>query len=166
MTKPKGRSKLKARLLFIRKGHGCTECDTREGCFKSSRREAGKHISFSVPEGEAGPIRKRLVKLRYPTSDIVDVPGKLGLLQPPGFRLLAAEARKLHRALFLHASIQVTVDYEVVPCKPVLVAENTAPRQRRRQTWAEKVDGNALRAGDHVQVHVAGSEELLEFIRG
>jgi len=149
-------------LIFRRPTHGCEPCPSRPGCLLSERPEASKHVEFSIDAEGAAHLRDRLARVRTPDTDtiapIAVAPGPLAIAHA---LFLPAEARHAHREVFLGATLRVEVTLPPPPPpRPRLVAASVGHRQRRRQTWAQKVARYALPTEATTHLQVNGSKEL------
>lgn len=79
---------------------------------------------------------------------------------PP--RLLPAELRKQTRAAARSLEIEIIVDHAPAPEKPSpMLAGSPGERQKRRQTWPERLRFNKLRPGSSVQIRLSGLNSVV-----
>jgi hypothetical protein len=151
-------------VIFRRPSGGCEDCVSRPECLHTDRARASKHVEFAIDAQSAEAVRELLAQVRRPgtaRSRIAPIPLAPGPLDPVVAPFLPAEARHVFREVFLGATLHVALSVPPPePPGPRLVAPDAARRQRRRQSWAQRVARYALPAASQVQLHVAGSDAL------
>lgn len=151
-------------VAFRRPTGGCEQCSNRDDCFHSSRTNASKHLELQVEAKLARKLDRRLEKIRGRRA-VVDLPqpGPANVTLP---RFLPAEARKVHRERFGHATIHI----EVIEAKRRdhirLVADSDADRQHRRKTWRERVADYEIDPATRLDVRISGRDDLMTFVEG
>ena len=149
-------------VIFRRPAGGCEDCGPRRGCLQTERAGACKHAEFSFPTAVAGCLRERLELVRGggrgAVVPITEASGPRMVCDP---LLLPAEARRLHSACFLGASVRIVVELPLPERpRPRLVTSDAADRQRRRKTWRESLARYALPEAARVDVCFEASEGL------
>jgi hypothetical protein len=157
-------------LIFRRPKGGCEDCTDRPSCLRTDRVDASKHAEFSVDATIAEALRVRLARTRRkvdePRTPVGELDARPGPRAVRDALFLPAKARRLHRDLFLGATLRVEV--HAPPTVPVLelLADDTADRQRRRKTWAQNVARHALCEQARVTVQVACRSDLRAWLGG
>jgi len=153
-------------IIFCRPSRGCEVCAPRETCFTSWQHAASKHVELSVPTALASKLRQRLARVRAPAEPTIiplaDEPGPQ-LIHPS--LLLPAEARRACRECCKGAAVHV--DLELPPPAsphPRLVAVDLAHRQRRRETWVQKLNRYALAEAAVVRLTIEGGQRLAQLL--
>lgn len=150
-------------IIFRRPVGGCEDCQTRPTCFRSTRPLSPKHAELAIPTSLASRLRERLALTRTEPSEpaLSPITAEPGPYAVADALFLPAAARQVFAACFIGATLHVEVEMpEPEARQPLLLARDTADRQRRRKTWAQNVDRYALPAGARVSVEVAGSDTL------
>ena len=176
-------------IIFCRPAGGCEPCDERPGCLRSDQPRTSKHVEVSVPTPIAARLRELMGTRRarkevaapqpavastsrrskasvrsFPIAPLTPAPALFAVL-PSLF--LPATARALVRAAALGLTVTVTVNMQPPPPpKPVLVAESVGEKQRRRNTWQQHFDRNALSPEAQVRVGIAGGDALRRMLCG
>jgi hypothetical protein len=158
-------------IIFRRPLGGCEDCDLRDGCLRSDKPLATKHIEFSVPGDVAERLRQRLALVRGKTEqaaplDLDPIAVEAGLHKVLTALFLPTEARKRFREIFDHAALRVEIDLpEAQGTRPRLVAADEAHRQNRRQSWEERNRKNRLPVDAVVRIEAQGRAELADLLR-
>jgi len=171
-------------IIFRRPTGGCELCNTRSGCFKSTRPHASKHIELSVPTQVASNLREllraqrlarqqvkarprtRTAKRRRPGFPIAPLPPAFPLLAVLPALFLPAVARQLLRTAASSITLAVTVlAAPSVPTRPVLIAQSIADKQHRRKTWQQHFDRYALDHRTQVSIDIAGGDDLRRLLQ-
>lgn len=169
-VRPAGHAK-RTSLIFRRPTGGCEDCDVREGCLRSARPAASKHLELSAPSEVAAPLRERLAVARgkaeskrpVEVSPIDVEPGIHAMITP---RFLPAAARRRFEEIFHAATVEVHVELPPpAPPRPRLVCDDDAERQARRRTWAERNAWNALPDDAKIAIEAEGGPDLERFLR-
>ena len=153
-------------VIFRRPVGGCEDCEPRQGCLRSEQAGASKHAEFSFPTAVASCLRERLAQVRGRRSGtVVPVNGVPGPREVYDSLFLPAEARRLHSACLLGASVRIVVELPPPdPPQPRLVARDVADKQRRRKTWEQNLARYALPEEARVDVSFQGSPELWQML--
>jgi len=161
-VRPKEHAEGRTGIIFRRPKGGCEDCAPRDACFESSRHAAPKHTEFSVPTPLASKLRQRLALVRaLAESTILPVADAPGPLLVHDSLFLPAEARRTFRDCFVGASVHIDVELpSPEPPRPRLLAVDVAHRQRRRETWTQKLQRYALAQGASVRLLVEGAPSL------
>lgn len=153
-------------VVFCRPHGGCEDCRARQGCLRSGRPLASKHVELSVPSGVAERLRARLARVRGKSDRaaattiqaVAAAPGPLDITEP---LFLPAQARDRFHRLFRAVTLHVEVDLPAPSRpRPTLVASDVGGRQRRRKSWAQNVARNALPDGARVRLTVEAPTEV------
>jgi hypothetical protein len=151
-------------VIFRRPSGGCEQCGSRENCLHSERPRASKHLELRIDGKAARKLDQRL-KLTRGRTAVVE-PADLGPVHVTLPRFLPAEARRLHRERFRHATIHIELTEAKRHGHLRLVADSDADRQHRRKTWKQRVEDYAIDPATRIDVRVLGSDALRAFIDG
>jgi hypothetical protein len=170
---PRRRSaKLEVRFQGLRSA--CNGCSRRPSC-STSRSGAYflKELSIRIPippgfdvddfdrpnnpgasRAANKPARKQVGPLLPSTRD--QPPGAYEMSMP---WLVAPELMRLSQQAMRGATVEVDVTSPPRPAKtPAYYATTNARRQRRRQTWSQRLQWNALPPNSHVSIHITHVE--------
>lgn len=159
-VRPEPHAECRTGIIFCRPHGGCEDCTAREGCLRSGRPLASKHVELSVPSDVAERLGIRLALVRGKSErvgataiePITATPGCLAVAEP---MFLPARARQRFQALFRRVTLHAEV---VLPAperpRPLLVAADVGDRQRRRKTWEQNVARYALPRGVRARLTV------------
>jgi hypothetical protein len=170
-VRPAPHAEGRAGIIFCRPHGGCEECAAREGCLRSSRPLASKHVELSVPSDVADRLRARLALVRgkseHPGApEIEPITTTTGCLEVAEPMLLPALARHRFQALFRRVTLHVEVELPASERpRPVLLAADVGDRQRRRKTWQQNVARYALPRGARVRLTVEAPPEVRHLMR-
>lgn len=163
-VRPTEHTRGRTNLILRRPSGGCEDCTHRPECLLTSRTDTVKHIELSVSTPVAVRLRARLELVRKRKNHkrmcepVVIAAGPLSV-EDALFR--PATARQIFCEVFQRATVHIQVRLPAdEPPRPRLVYKDVADRQRRRKTWAENLERNALPKGADVKVDIAGSEAL------
>jgi len=169
-VRPVEHAKGRTSLIFRRPTGGCEDCDARDGCLRSERPAASKHLELSAPTEVAAPLRARLAVTRgkakpkrpVEMTPIAADPGIHAMITP---RFLPAAARRRFAEIFRDATMKVHMELPPpAPLRPRLVCADEAERQARRLSWARRNTWNALPDEAVVGVDVYGGADLGRFL--
>lgn len=163
----------------------CDSCELRPTCIKSVYPLYRKEVRVLVPPPHAEPLLEMWLKATQdqtpqtsssPTSGFQSIKQprhssrqktllwvslqplteQISLVVAPPL-LLPAELRKQNRKACRSLEIEITVKVPPVPDRPSpVLAGSAAERQKRRQTWPERLRFNELRPGSKVHVRLSG----------
>jgi len=151
-------------VVFRRPTGGCEQCGNRDGCLHSHRTRASKHLELRVEAKLARKLDHRLKKTRGPK--VVVKPSQPGPAHVALPRFLPAEARRVHRERFSHATIHIEVTQARRRGHLRLVADSDADRQHRRKTWQQRVADYEIDPATRIELRVLAGDNLRAFVQG
>lgn len=165
-VRPEPHAEGRTSVIFCRPHGGCEDCQARQGCLRSERSLASKHVELPVPSAVAERLRTRLLRVRgksgrNPATVIEPVTAAPGVLDVAESLFLPARARQRFQALFRTVTLHIDVELPEPPRpRPMLVADDVGDRQRRRKTWGQNVARYALPDGARVRLTVEAPAEV------
>ncbi len=153
-------------IIFSRPRAGCQDCVPRNTCFQSWSHKAARHAEFLVPASLADKLRRRLAVVRAePPATIADAEGTPGPQLCMESLILPAVARRTYRECYRGASVRIELELPPPePPRPRLLARDVADRQRRRETWSQKLLRYALPPSATVRLTVDGGHRLQQLL--
>lgn len=122
----------------------CSTCPMREQCSRSTQDRFRRELTIRLavdPDTYDSPTSR--FEWEAPSRDEPDGPTRETDQQPP--QLVPVAFRRRFRMFTRELSIDVTVEpAETTERSPDYLATDAADRQRRRRSWAERLDWNAL----------------------
>ncbi|NOY28332.1 MAG: hypothetical protein GXP62_20935 [Oligoflexia bacterium] len=178
----------RSRIVFRTPAGTCRSCQFRSECLSSANVDAIKQTGFAIPKAIGEQVRALLPQVRRarrlgrstdamsrpppsglprraPVAEPLPVDFDAGTAQPGCAQVhaapfLPAEARKAFRRTAEPIAVRINVHKPVVEPQHPYLATGPEDRQRRRATWAQRLEWMALPTGSTVNVVLHGGAVL------